>query len=92
VPVDCIRPAIRDDAEVQQWYRCNTLLYVDETRLDALSDHARAMIVSDGTPLSNYWPLTARLRQSLLRLLPLAGIDALARLNAMRFARGSDRD
>jgi hypothetical protein len=91
VPVDCIRPAIRDAAEVQQWYRCNTLLYVDETRLDALSDHARAMIVPDGMPLSNHWPLTARMRQSVLKLLPVAAIDALARLSAMRFAREAGR-
>jgi len=36
VLVDCVRPAVRNNARVQQWYCCNALLYIDQSRLDAL--------------------------------------------------------
>jgi hypothetical protein len=90
VAVDCIRPAIRNDAAVQPWYRCNTLLYVEAQHLDTLSVAARALVIPDGCPISNYWPASQRFRQLLLRPLPVAVMDALARLSALRFTRLRD--
>lgn len=38
IPIDCIRPVVWDDPDVEWRYVQNTLLFVDETRL---RDHSR---------------------------------------------------
>lgn len=87
VAVDCVRPAVRNNEAVQEWYRCNTILYAAETRLGELSPNARQHVVSDDRPLANEWPIHRRLRQTVLRVLPVPVVDALARYAAARLAR-----
>jgi hypothetical protein len=86
LPVDIVRPTVRGDAAVQIWYRCNSILYVRENAVCALSAAARAALVPDGTRLAEYWPLRDRIQQSVIRHLPVRVVDALSRLNARRFA------
>ncbi len=84
LPIDWVRPAVRDERAVQQWYRCNTLLYVSEAALDLVAPEARCALVPDDVPIANVWPLSQRLRHAVLRPLPVAVVDALARLSARR--------
>ena len=86
VAVDIVRPSLRDDPEVQAWYRCNSILYVKHEAVAALSDTARAAVVADGVPLADYWPLRDRVRQAVVRRLPTDVVDWLSRLNARRYA------
>lgn len=85
--VDLVRPAVLQDAAVQKWYRCNTLLYVNDTGAARLSDQTRAHMVPDTEALRTYWPATDRIRQHILRALPRPAVDRLAALNAAFAAR-----
>jgi SAM-dependent methyltransferase len=87
--VDCIRPRLAGNADVQLWYRCNILLYVAEAAADRLPEAARRCIVPDGTPLPNFWPLASRAQQTLVRLLPLSAVNAVARVKASLAARST---
>ena len=86
-PVDLIRPAVKDNEAVQRWYRCNTILYVRQDRLEILSPAARDYLVPDDAALAEYWPTVERLKQSILARLPVPVVDRLARLNAALLAR-----
>ncbi len=86
-PVDIVRPAVRDNPAVQRWYRCNTILYANLAGLGRLSAAAQRCIVEEGQPLVEYWPLSSRIRQRMLRTLPQPAIDRLAQLNATVLAR-----
>jgi hypothetical protein len=85
VPVDVIRPEIRDDPNVQSWYRCNSILYVRTDAIASLSDSACARVVSDETPLDEYWPFRDRMQQAIIRRLPRGIVDRFSRLNARRY-------
>jgi len=85
-PVDCIRPAILRTPEVQYWYRYNTMLYVAASHLDSLSPEAKKCMVPNDERLRNYWPITHRLMQAVLRSLPIKFVDLLARLAAKRYS------
>lgn len=85
--VDLVRPAVLGDADVQKWYRCNTLLYVNDAGAGRLSAQAKAHMVRDAEALQTYWPRLDRARQQALRTLPLRVVDRLAALNAAFAAR-----
>ena len=80
--VDLVRPAVRGEAAVQQWYRCNTVLYVNAAGAARLSPGARAAMVAEDQALRPYWPVVDRIRQSVVRTLPLPVVDRLAALKA----------
>jgi hypothetical protein len=86
VPVDLLRPALRDDPDVKQWYRCNSLLYTRQSAVGALSEQARAYLVPDDMPLDEYWPLRERFKQAVVRQLPASVVDWIARINVTRYA------
>jgi SAM-dependent methyltransferase len=86
-PVDIIRPAVRGNPAVQRWYRCNTILYVNLAGLSRLSAAAQQYVVGAGQPLAEYWPLSSRIRQRILQVLPQPAVDRLAQLNAALLAR-----
>ena len=88
--VDLVRPAVRGDAEVQRWYRCNTVLYVNDAGMTRLSPEARDAVVPDAQPLRHYWPAVDRIRQSFIRTLPLHVVDRLAGWNAVLAARRAE--
>jgi hypothetical protein len=87
VAVDLVRPAVRDNINVQIWYRCNTILYVRSSVLPSISPAARALVVPDEIALASYWPLRDRLVQAVIRQLPVAIVDLLSRVNARRYTR-----
>lgn len=82
VAIDWLRPLLVDNAAVEQSYRYNILLYVDDRHLTSLPEPLRACRVGDGEPLKDYRPLSYRLRNALVRHLPPATVNRLSRLKA----------
>ena len=88
LPVDLVRPQVQGNEAVQVWYRCNTILYVKRQALSRLTPAARGYVVADDARLAEYWPWQARLRQAIIRRLPLEAVDILSRANARRYKHG----
>src|SRR5712691_10089337 len=82
VAVDCLRPLIVGDAEIEPWYRYNIVLYVAEDHLAALPEMLRSRRVADADRLDDYRPLPYRLRHALMRRLPVGAVSQLSRLRA----------
>jgi SAM-dependent methyltransferase len=80
--IDYIRPGIAGNELVHKWYRCNTLLYVQEKRLQELPERVRAFRVPDNELLQDYWSRLDRIRHTLIRQLPRDAVDHLSRLKA----------
>jgi SAM-dependent methyltransferase len=89
VPIDFLRPQLVNDANVAQTYRYNMMLYVNETALASLPETVRACRVRDGEAFDDYRPFSYRLRNVLVRILPLEAVNRLARLKASLTARGA---
>lgn len=81
MPVDLIRPAIQEQRDIPYWYRYNLLLYVRE---DVLEDHPhlKEKRVPAGVPILDYSPPLFRLRKAVVRRMPFAVCQLLARVNA----------
>jgi SAM-dependent methyltransferase len=89
VAIDYLRPLIFDDAEIEPWYRYNIILYVAEARLADLPEALRSRLVADVDELDDYRPLPYRLRQALVRRLPVGAVSRLSRLRASLAARNA---
>jgi hypothetical protein len=88
--VDYLRPLIRDDVEIEPWYRFNTILYVAEDHLATLPEALRTRVVPDAVPLDDYRTLPHRLRHAVLRHMPISAVSRLSRLRASLAARRAD--
>ncbi|MBV9861714.1 MAG: hypothetical protein JO267_06150 [Alphaproteobacteria bacterium] len=82
VPIDYLRPLIVGDPEVAPWYRYNMLLYAAEGLVAALPEALRSRLVPETEALRDYRPLPCRLRQALVRQLPPAAVNRIARLRS----------
>jgi SAM-dependent methyltransferase len=89
VAIDCLRPQLVDDTVVEASYRYNMMLYINEAGLAALPASVRARRVGDDAAVDDYRPLSNRLRNALVRRLPLAAVSRLARLKASLGAAGA---
>lgn len=79
---DYVRPLIAGDKSVSFWYRYNTLLYVRAEAAAALSEQMRHTRVDDSRSIEDVSPLPFRARKMLIRKLPIALRQALARVKA----------
>jgi SAM-dependent methyltransferase len=86
IAIDYLRPRVHDDTAVERWYRYNTLLYVRADRVDGLPAELRMRRVPDDQALANYWPFPDRMRNALVRCLPVGTVDRLARYRARQLA------
>lgn len=77
---DPIRPDVRTDADVERWYRFNTLIYANEQGAARLSEAARASRLRGPEQLTSTLPLYWKLRCGMLRWLPPSMGDHIARL------------
>lgn len=84
VPYDCIRPLLRGDPAIQVWYQYNLLLYAKEGT--QLPDAVQRTRIAAGQEIVDISPLKYRLRKAIVRRLPPAVADRLARYKA-RLAR-----
>ena len=89
VAIDYLRPLIFEDAEIERWYRYNIVLYVAEDHLAALPETLRSRLVGDADELDDYRPLPYRLRNALMRRLPVGAVTRLSRLRASLAARSA---
>ena len=87
VAIDYLRPLIFEDAEIEPWYRYNTLLYVAEDHVATLPEVLRSRLVPDAHELKDYRPLPYRLRHGLMRHLPVGAVTRLSRLRTSLIAR-----
>jgi hypothetical protein len=76
---DALRPRIADRAEVAPWYRFNTLIYANARGEARLDPSARRTRVPDEAAVPDLRPALWRARCAVLRALPPAVIDVLAR-------------
>jgi len=79
-PFDMVRPQVLGNAEVEPWYRFNTLLYVAEAAVERLPEATRERRIGDGQPIPEVAPFKARLRRWLRQVLPDAAVEGLAKL------------
>lgn len=79
---DCIRPRISEMAEVSFWYRYNVVLYVRDDVADTLAPEILATKVPEDAPIADVSPPLFKLRKFLIRLMPYALQNALARTKA----------
>ncbi len=70
VPVDVIRGQIRDNKEVEPWYRYNTLLYINNTFFQQLPIGLSRYGIATNVPIADLSPVLYRMRNRMLRLLP----------------------
>jgi len=82
IAFDCLRPKIRDIRAIPFWYRYNMILYVKSDTIEKLSAQVRTSRLAPDAAIPDVAPLAFRARKALLRLLPGALIDGLARINA----------
>jgi len=77
---DAIRPVVRNDKQIEPWYRFNTLLYANEQGAVRLSEAARATRLQSPEQLTAQLPLYWKVRNGLLRTLSPEMGDRIARL------------
>jgi SAM-dependent methyltransferase len=87
VAIDCIRPLVVENPGIEQWYRCNIVLYAERRHFEELPARLRSFRVPENQRLRNYWPFPHRFRHALIRQLPRATVDFLARRKAQLAAR-----
>lgn len=77
---DPIRPLVVKDFRIEPWYRYNTLLYVRASKVPSLPDEIRKHRIGAGQPISELAPLSWRMRNSLIRVLPKTLVDGLVQV------------
>jgi hypothetical protein len=83
--IDCLRPLLIRETGVPAWYRYNIVVYVRRDSLALISPFARQFQLCEGDKLRDPSPPLYKLRKNLVRALPEAVRDQLARLNARRY-------
>ncbi|MDF0497957.1 methyltransferase domain-containing protein [Bradyrhizobium yuanmingense] len=79
---DFVRPKITSDHRISFWYRYNIVLYVRREHQATLDPMIRATRVPEGVAIADLSPIWFRVRKRVVRVLPVALRDGLARLKA----------
>ncbi len=85
--IDYIRPLIANEPTVSFWYRYNTFLFANGDGLARLPDRIRACVVPADRRLRDISPLAFRIRKLVVRCLPPAATNGLAKLKAQIHSR-----
>ena len=78
VAADYVRPGLCRNAEIESWYRYNTLMFVKASTIPLLAADLVNSLVPDVQPIANVAPLFHRLRCKAISLLPPSAATALA--------------
>jgi SAM-dependent methyltransferase len=89
VAIDCVRPQLVRNSQVQHWYRYNIVVYAAEDHLWAIPNRLQEFRVPENQKLREYWPFPDRVRHAVIRQLPRGAVDLLSRMRAHWEARGS---
>jgi SAM-dependent methyltransferase len=76
---DFLRPLVKDDRKLAFWYRHNVFLYAHTSVVETLPSAILSTRVPAGA-IPNYLPLWARISLLVVRPLPIAVVDRLAKL------------
>lgn len=87
VAVDCLRPALHRNLQVEPWYRYNSILYVRIDRIADLPEAFASAIVPNDRALENFASAWWRMRCGLIGVLPTGVVLALARAKRRLVAR-----
>jgi SAM-dependent methyltransferase len=87
VAVDFLRREVLSNAEIEPWYRYNSILYVAKTRLASLPDAVSRFVVADHLDIPDVSPLPYKLRKLVIRTLPVPVMTRLAKLKERRTAQ-----
>lgn len=79
---DCVRPIISATPSISYWYRYNTFLYVRREAAHTLPAAIQVTRVADGTSLSDISPVSFKLRKAIVRQMPPALQNSIARIKS----------
>jgi SAM-dependent methyltransferase len=79
---DYVRPMIAGDKSVSFWYRFNIMLYVRDDAVARIPDAIRSTRVPSAQPIPDISPVWFRFRKFVIRVLPYALQQKLARMKA----------
>jgi SAM-dependent methyltransferase len=74
---DFVRPGLRSQHAVEPWYRYNSLFFARAEAVEWLSEEARFTEIQPDEPVSDYSPMSWRLRNAVIRRLPPSIYDRL---------------
>ncbi len=77
---DFLRPTFAQNADVEPWYRFNSLLYVKESAVSALPASIRSTQLSDQQAIPEFSSIPWRVRKILVRLMPPGVRDIAAKV------------
>lgn len=84
---DWLRPQLAENADVQRWYRYNSIIYANAAGKERLSEGVLAACVADGQRLHEYGSIWWQLRRAVITCMPIWWVTYLASKNAERKAR-----
>ncbi len=90
-PFDYLRPKLARDAQVQPWYRFNSILYVNEAGMAGLADEVMASRVADGTPFADHSDLSWKVRRALVGRLSPSVVNRISQIRTGMIARQARR-
>ena len=88
---DCVRPPLEDARDVENWYRYNTILYVNEPGRQGLPQEVLATAVAPGMPVRNCGNAAWRLRLRIVSMLPQTTVTRIAQIRAAILVRRAQR-
>lgn len=77
---DPIRPLLANNKDVEPWYKYNTLLYVRASKVSELPETISCTVIDFDTLIQDVSPLSWRLRNKIISLLPSRIQDFLVKL------------
>lgn len=87
VAIDCLRPKIIYNKEIEPWYRYNTLLYASPVALSSMSVELKDFRVPDNHKVPDISPLPYKIRKTIVRCLPISVMTKLAKFKERRVIR-----
>lgn len=79
---DFVRPLTRTNAEVEPWYRYNSILYANEKGAQRISEAVRRTEIPAESPVPEMASPAWWIRRELLKHMPCALVDKFAMINA----------
>lgn len=86
-PYDFLRPKFARSAEVEPWYRFNSIVYANEEGATTLSEAIKSTRVEDGAAFADYSDLAWKLRRTVVSRLPQSTVNRISQVRAEMIAR-----
>jgi SAM-dependent methyltransferase len=90
VLLDILRPVLKNNPDVEPWYKYNTFLYIEKKMFEESRDKLEKYRIADDAKIPDVSPILYKARKTLFRMLPNNIITLLAILKKnyiVRFAR-----